>query len=154
MPKPMFGDPVGPWLRSFAWFPTWTCDAGWIVLRPVWKRHIHKHHYLDGGADFGGSTGDLAMAKQLREMLTDLRAEIGHSTNVAHGVNDRETLLYYLNRTQIQLYQDYDWPQLMITREIALADGQRYYPYPIDLAFDDISQVSGPPSPIKTISTT
>ena len=51
-------------------------------------------------------------------MLTDLRAEIGHSTNVAHGINDRETLIYYLNRTQIQLYQDYDWPQLIIDRDI------------------------------------
>ena len=81
------------------------------------------------------------MGKQLRDMLTDLRAEIGHSTNVAHGVNDRETLLYYLNRTQIQLYQDYDWPQLIIDRFVVLADGQRYYPYPADLAFDDITTV-------------
>lgn len=81
------------------------------------------------------------MGKQLRDMLTDLRAEIGHSTNVAHGINDRETLLYYLNRTQIQLYQDYDWPQLIVDRDIPLTDGQRYYPYPADLAFDDISNI-------------
>lgn len=81
------------------------------------------------------------MAKQLRDMLTDLRAEVGHSTNVAHGINDRETLLYYLNRTQIQLYQDYDWPQLIIDRDVTLADGQRYYPYPVDLAFDDITNI-------------
>ena len=87
------------------------------------------------------------MAKQLRDMLTDLRAELGHSTNVAHGVNDRETLIYYLNRTQIQLYQDYDWPQLIIDRDIALANNQRYYTYPVDLAFDDIIKIwalSGP----------
>ena len=81
------------------------------------------------------------MAKQLRDMLTDLRAEVGHSTNVAHGINDRDTLLYYLNRTQIQLYQDYDWPQLIIDRDIMLADGQRYYAYPSDLAFDDITHI-------------
>ena len=81
------------------------------------------------------------MGKQLRDMLTDLRAEVGHSTNVAHGVNDRETLLYYINRTQIQLYQDYDWPQLIIDRDVTLADGQRYYPYPADLAFDDITHI-------------
>ena len=81
------------------------------------------------------------MGKQLRDMLTDLRAEVGHSTNVAHGVNDRETLLYYLNRTQIQLYQDYDWPQLIVDRDVKLADNQRYYPYPADLAFDDITNI-------------
>lgn len=74
-------------------------------------------------------------------MLTDLRAEIGHSTNVAHGINDRETLLYYLNRTQIQLYQDYDWPQLMVWRWINLVGGERTYPFPADLTFDDITEL-------------
>lgn len=81
------------------------------------------------------------MGKQLRDMLTDLRAEIGHSTNVAHGINDRETLLYYLNRTQLDLYRDYDWPQLIVDRDVKLEDGQRYYNYPADLAFDDITHV-------------
>jgi hypothetical protein len=81
------------------------------------------------------------VGKALSDMLTDLRAEVGHSTNVAHGINDRDTLLYYLNRTQVQLYQDYDWPQLIIDRDIKLVDGQRYYPYPSDLAFDDITHM-------------
>jgi hypothetical protein len=81
------------------------------------------------------------VGKQLRDMLTDLRAEIGHSTNVAHGINDRDTLLYYLNRVQQQLYVDYDWPQLIIDRDIRVADGQRYYPYPTDLAFEDITNI-------------
>jgi hypothetical protein len=73
-------------------------------------------------------------------MLTDLRGEIGHSTNVAHGINDRDTLLYYLNRTQLDLYRDHDWPQLIVYRDTPLADGQRYYAYPTDLAFDDIEK--------------
>lgn len=81
------------------------------------------------------------MGRQLRDMLRDLRAEIGHSTNVAHGINDRETLLYYLNRTQLDLYRDYDWPQLIVDRDVLLADGQRYYAYPTDLAFDDITHI-------------
>ena len=81
------------------------------------------------------------MARQLREMLTDLRAEIGHSTNVAHGINDRDTLLYYLNRTQLELYRDYDWPQLIVDRDVHLFNGQRYYTYPVDLAFDDITNI-------------
>lgn len=81
------------------------------------------------------------MAKQLRELLSDLRAELGHSTNVAFGINDRETLLYYLNRTQQDLYRDYDWPQLIVDRDVHLADGQRYYPYPADLSFEDIGNI-------------
>lgn len=79
--------------------------------------------------------------RQLRDMLTDLRAEVGHSTNVAHGINDRETLLYYLNRVQTQLVIDYDWPQLIIDRDVHVADGQRYYTYPTDLAFNDITNI-------------
>ena len=80
------------------------------------------------------------MPRQLRDMLTDLRAEIGHSTNVAHGINDRETLIYYLNRPQTQLYQDYDWPQLMVDRVIELEDGERWYAFPIDMTFDDVGR--------------
>ena len=81
------------------------------------------------------------MAKQLRELLSDLRAELGHSTNVAFGINDRNTLLYYLNRTQQDLYRDYDWPQLIVDRDVKLAKDERYYPYPADLAFDDINHI-------------
>ena len=82
------------------------------------------------------------MAKQLRDMLTDLRAELGHSTNVAHGINDRDTLLYYLNRTQLDLYRDFDWPAINpIDRDILLADGQRFYAYPDDLGFEDINNI-------------
>jgi hypothetical protein len=79
--------------------------------------------------------------RQLRDMITDLRAELGHSTNVAHGINDRETLAYYLNRTQLDLYRDYDWPDLIVDRDVLLANGQRYYAYPNDLAFDDITKM-------------
>jgi hypothetical protein len=81
------------------------------------------------------------MPKQLADMLTDLRAEIGHSTNVAHGINDRETLLYYLNRTQIKLYQEYDWPQLIVHKDSTLTEGQRFKTYPQPLGFDDITRV-------------
>src|SRR5262252_11051905 len=100
---------------------------------PRWARPIASGR--------GRPTRATQMPKQLREMLTDLRAEIGHSTNVAHGINDRDTLLYYLNRTQIDLYNDYNWPELIIDRDIPVADGQRYYPYPTDLAFDDVTNI-------------
>lgn len=50
--SPIFGDPKGPWIRTFAWYPRFTFDAGTVWLRRVWRRHIHKHQYLDGGADW------------------------------------------------------------------------------------------------------
>ncbi len=48
---PTFGDPCTGWLPKFAWLPTWTLE-GWKWLRWVERRRIHKHQYLNGGADF------------------------------------------------------------------------------------------------------
>lgn len=50
--QPTFGTPVTPWFRWFAWRPTWTVDRGWRWLRPIWRRRVAKHSYLDGGGDF------------------------------------------------------------------------------------------------------
>jgi hypothetical protein len=79
--------------------------------------------------------------KQLRELLTALRAECGHSTNVAHGLNDRESMVYLLDRTQTDLIESYDWPSLQVDRDVTLATDQRFYPYPADLRFEDINIV-------------
>lgn len=49
---PRFGRPVGPWMKTFAWWPRFTADAGKVWLRIVWKRHIHKYDHLVGGSDF------------------------------------------------------------------------------------------------------
>ena len=49
---PMFGRPTGPWIRTFAWRPVFTFDRGTVWLRPVWKRHIYKHRWLEGGPDW------------------------------------------------------------------------------------------------------
>lgn len=49
---PAFGEPVSDWFRWFAWRPVETIDRGWRWLRPVWRRRVHRHQYLRGGADF------------------------------------------------------------------------------------------------------
>lgn len=43
-----FMSPVGPWFRWFAWHPVRTDDRGWRWLRPVWRRRMQSHEYLDG----------------------------------------------------------------------------------------------------------
>lgn len=83
----------------------------------------------------------LLQNRQLSGMLTALRAECGHSTAVAAGLNDRDSLLYLLNRVQVDLWEDYDWPDLRVDRDIQLADGVRYYPYPADLRLEDVDHV-------------
>lgn len=76
---------------------------------------------------------------QLREMLTALRAECGLSTNVAHGLNDRESMVYLLDRTQLDLWESYDWPFLVVDRDVPLGAGVPEYAYPADLSFETIS---------------
>ena len=49
--SPLFGSPIGPWHRYFAWYPVDTFDRGWKWLRAVERRRIQRHVYLDGGAD-------------------------------------------------------------------------------------------------------
>ena len=46
--QPMFGVPVGPWFRWFAWRPVRTVDRGYRWLRPVWRRRCQSKSYLDG----------------------------------------------------------------------------------------------------------
>jgi hypothetical protein len=60
---------------------------------------------------------------------------------VAHGVNDKETLAYVLNRTQDELFETYNWPQLNVDRDIPIAVNQRYYPYDPDLPFENVEKV-------------
>jgi hypothetical protein len=76
---------------------------------------------------------------QLREMLTALRAECGLSTNVAHGLNDRESMVYLLDRTQLDLWEAWDWPFLTVDRDIALGAGTMEYAYPADLSYETIT---------------
>lgn len=51
-PDPMFGSPIGPWHRVFAWLPVRTYDRRFVWLRPCWRRCIQKHQYLPGANDF------------------------------------------------------------------------------------------------------
>jgi hypothetical protein len=78
---------------------------------------------------------------QLREMLSALRSECGLSTNVAHGLNDRASLVYLLDRVQLDLWEDYDWPFLQIDRLVPLASGQQFYAYPADINFEGLNDV-------------
>lgn len=47
-PRPMFGDPIGPWHRWFAWLPVRTYDGRRVWLRTIWRRGIQLHGHLPG----------------------------------------------------------------------------------------------------------
>ena len=72
-------------------------------------------------------------------LVTNLRMEAGQSSNPAAGTNQRDQLVYILNRTQEELANDYVWPFLEVDRDVPISVGTRYYAYPADLPFENIT---------------
>jgi hypothetical protein len=85
----------------------------------------------------------MARGATLTSLVTDLRAEIGHSISPSVGQEKLGQLKRYLARHQETLYTGYDWPH-MIEREgdKALAAGQRYYDFPSTVNPDRVLGVS------------
>lgn len=84
----------------------------------------------------------MARRKQFAQLINDLRAELSRSTDPAVGVADLPTLKQVLSRNYEAIYQGYDWPHLnKIFDRLPLNAGQRFYDFPEDLDYDDVSQV-------------
>lgn len=75
----------------------------------------------------------------LGTLVTNLRFEAGHSSAAAAGINMRDQLVYVINRAQEELALDYEWPFLTVDRDVLITAGARYYAYPTDLPFDNIT---------------
>lgn len=75
-------------------------------------------------------------------MRDQLRAEIGASVNPAMGTNAVHQMNLLLSRTQERLWSDFDWPFLMVDRDIQLNAGQRFYSFPSDLDFNRVDSVN------------
>jgi hypothetical protein len=63
------------------------------------------------------------------------------SSNPATGQNMRDQLVYYLNQAQERIALDYNWPGLVGDRDTPLVVGTRYYSYPSDMPFENITNV-------------
>jgi hypothetical protein len=74
----------------------------------------------------------------LGELLSDLKAECGFSQNAAHGINNRESLVQVLKRTQRRIWSDWDWMHMRVSRDMQVNAGQRYYNCPTDLPYERI----------------
>lgn len=48
---PLFGRPVAPWHKWFAWYPVDTVDRGRVWLRVVNRRKVQKYLSLPGPTD-------------------------------------------------------------------------------------------------------
>jgi len=76
---------------------------------------------------------------QLSQLVSNLRSELGHSTNTAHGVNTKANMEYVLRRNQEVLYEEHDWPFLTLDVDVTVLLGQRIYNYPSNLPFGAIN---------------
>jgi len=65
--------------------------------------------------------------KTLDEMVSMLRAECGESTNASMGINTVEGLYQLIRRTQEGLYDEFDWPQLIVDTDEALLPLEKIY---------------------------
>lgn len=83
----------------------------------------------------------MARGTTLGQMVTMLREECGHATSAALGQNTLPRMKRVLQRTQEFLWGDYAWPHMRGYREEVLQAGQRYYTFPVDLAFDRVENV-------------
>lgn len=80
-------------------------------------------------------------AETLGTLLTRLRAETGRSLNVAQGVNERDSLIYELQRTQEELFLNYEWPFMRHSEVITVNPGDYVADVPASLDPDRISHV-------------
>lgn len=72
------------------------------------------------------------------ELVVQLRAEIGDSTNVAMGLDGAPALKQTLKRVQETYHLDFDWPHLDIKRDEVVPAGQRYFTFDPDVDPDRI----------------
>lgn len=77
----------------------------------------------------------------LEALVEDLRLETGRSANVNFGQDEYASLVRLLQRTQGNLYWDYEWPFLKVRRDVDLEAGSRYYDFPSDMNFERIFKV-------------
>jgi hypothetical protein len=82
----------------------------------------------------------MARIQTLQEMVSNLRAEAGHSTSVAQGLNTETTLKYILKRTQEELWTAFVWPELMQRDDRPMSPGTYLYNYSTNLRFDAIRE--------------
>lgn len=75
----------------------------------------------------------MARGVTLEELIVDLRAEVGQSTNTAVSRASIDALKTSLRRQQERLWLDFDWPHMRVERDITLEAGERYYDFPDDL---------------------
>ncbi len=85
----------------------------------------------------------MAIGSQFGTLIDMLKNELGRSTNVGVGVDDRPQLMHHINRAYAILAETYEWDHLRhLPARISLAAGQRLYDFPSTLKLDGLARVT------------
>lgn len=83
----------------------------------------------------------MARNQTLGQLISDVRAEAGHSLQANLGVAMRDVIINILQRQQRRLWEDYDWPFLRVKKDIAAQTNSRYYDFPDVLTLERVETV-------------
>lgn len=84
----------------------------------------------------------MARGTSLTTLIQMLRAEAGHSTSVAAGIDNEAALIQKIQRVQAMLYDDYDWPFLRDDWSFQLEQGQQFYDLPVEGGFPGLTALN------------
>jgi hypothetical protein len=77
----------------------------------------------------------------LGETIKKVRFETGQTARISQGGNDREHVVHLINRVQMQLATQFDWPRRHESVTVALSAGEHTYDIPDPLTFEGIERV-------------
>ena len=83
----------------------------------------------------------MARNATLAEVLRAFRAEARLSLSDAQNIQARDTHVGVLQRTQEWLWQDFDWPHLLVERKYPVQAGLRYYDFTADFDVERIRHI-------------
>lgn len=84
------------------------------------------------------------LRKTLDEIVEDVRAEAGLSTNTSRGIDHGEHIRALIRRNHQTLARQYEWRHLRLKREqatVTMQAGSRYYDFPAQLDVQRIESV-------------
>ena len=83
----------------------------------------------------------MARNQTLLKLLQDYRSEARLSGNPAHNSSVRDSQVRTLQRIQEWLWEEHDWPHLIVERFMPVQAGQRFYSPPEDMTIDRIHKI-------------
>jgi len=78
----------------------------------------------------------------LQELVQQVRAEIGTSTNPAQGLSELPRIQQYLQRTQNRLWAEFAWPHMLIQDDENMLISERYYTFNTPIDFSRITEAT------------